>query len=257
MTYKEEGSKAAKGKRSSSVSTTLSVRASTKHGLRKKCSNRMTTTPDEDEAPVQFVFTSEGVVRRDYRPPSDCASPSPKGVDLITPDISNDKTSLPFSPGVAFTEEERKRVQQLVGLDQTILISFNDLEEEVAVKVVTGHLFGDVHDQDPLSTQVLNEMYEKAVSFETMDYQLVFWGYTFAIKKLTWFAQVGEPTISCNQCDCVPPLGDQRVLHLRRGGQEGVAAAELGPHVQHQVRLLLPQVDQDRPITDAVLFALN
>ena len=38
--------------------------------------------------------------------------------------------------------------------------------------------------------QVLNEMYEKAVSFETMDYQLVFWGYTFAIKKLTWFAQV-------------------------------------------------------------------
>ena len=36
-------------------------------------------------------------------------------------------------------------------------------------------------------------MYEKAVSFETMDYQLVFWGYTFAIKKLTWFAQVGKP----------------------------------------------------------------
>ena len=35
-------------------------------------------------------------------------------------------------------------------------------------------------------------MYEKAVSFETMDYQLVFWGYTFAIKKLTWFAQVHE-----------------------------------------------------------------
>ena len=136
MTYKEEGSKAAKGKRSSSVSTTLSVRASTKHGLRKKCSNRVTTTPDEDEAPVQFVFTSEGAVRKDYRPPSDCASPSPKGVDLITPDISNDKTSLPFSPGVAFTEEERKRVQQLVGLDQTILISFNDLEEEVAVKVL-------------------------------------------------------------------------------------------------------------------------
>ena len=200
MTYKEEGSKAAKGKRSSSVSTTLSVRASTKHGLRKKCSNRVTLTPNEDEAPVQFVLTSEGVVRRDYRPPSDCASPSPKGVDLITPDISNDKTSLPFSPGVAFTEEERKRVQQLVGLDQTILISFNDLEEEVAVKVVTGHLFGDVHDQDPLSTQVLNEMYEKAVSFETMDYQLVFWGYTFAIKKLTWFAQVGNQNILQSLC---------------------------------------------------------
>ena len=42
-------------------------------------------------------------------------------------------------------------------------------------------------------------MYEKAVSFETMDYQLVFWGYTFAIKKLTWFAQFGGPTTSCNQ----------------------------------------------------------
>ena len=136
MTYKEEGSKAAKGKRSSSVSTALSVRASTKHGLRKKCSNRMTTTPDEAEAPVQFVFTSDGVVRREDRPPSDCASPSPKGMDLFMPDILNDKTSLPFSPGVAFTEEERKRVQQLVGLDQTILISFNDLEEEVAVKVL-------------------------------------------------------------------------------------------------------------------------
>ena len=81
-------------------------------------------------------------------------------------------------------------------------------------------------------------MYEKAVSFETMDYQLVFWGYTFAIKKLTWFAQVGETP--CNHCAHVPPPGDQRVLHLRRGGQEGVAAAELGPNVQHQVRLLLP-----------------
>ena len=142
MTYKEEGSKAAKGKRSSSVSTTFSVRASTKHGLRKKCSNRMTTTPEEADAPVQFVFTSDGVVRREDRPPSDCASPSPKG-------ILNDKTSLPFSPGVAFTEEERKRVQQLVGLDQTILISFNDLEEEVAVKVVIGHLFA--HYPDPHS----------------------------------------------------------------------------------------------------------
>ena len=149
MTYKEEGSKAAKGKRSSSVSTTLSVRASTKHGLRKKCNNRMTTTPEEDEAPVQFVLTSDGVVRREDRPPSDCASPSPKGMDLFMPDILNDKTSLPFSPGVAFTEEERKRVQQLVGLDQTILISFNDLEEEVAVKVVIGHLFA--HYPDPHS----------------------------------------------------------------------------------------------------------
>ena len=154
----------------------------------------MTTTPEEADAPVQFVFTSDGVVRREDRPPSDCASPSPKGMDLFMPDILKGKTSLPFSPGVAFTEEERKRVQQLVGLDQTILISFNDLEEEVAVKVVIGNLFAHYL----ILTQVLNEMYEKAVSFETMDYQLVFWGYTFAIKKLTWFAQVKEPTTSCN-----------------------------------------------------------
>ena len=33
-------------------------------------------------------------------------------------------------------------------------------------------------------------MYDKAFSFHTMDYELIFWGYTFAIKKITWFAQV-------------------------------------------------------------------
>ena len=33
-------------------------------------------------------------------------------------------------------------------------------------------------------------MFEKAVCYQPMDYQVVFWGYTFAIKKLTWFAQV-------------------------------------------------------------------
>ena len=33
-------------------------------------------------------------------------------------------------------------------------------------------------------------MFDKAFSFLTMDYELIFWGYTFAIKKITWFAQV-------------------------------------------------------------------
>ena len=35
-------------------------------------------------------------------------------------------------------------------------------------------------------------MLEKAVTSMTIDYQLVFLGYTFAIKKLTRFAQVGR-----------------------------------------------------------------
>ena len=51
--------------------------------------------------------------------------------------VQSDQMSLSVGPGITFTEEERKRVQHLVGLDQTILISFNDLEEEVAVKVIT------------------------------------------------------------------------------------------------------------------------
>ena len=53
---------------------------------------------------------------------------------------------IPVGPQVAFTQEERLRVQVrlhhgtprgqgLLELDQTILISFNDMEEEVAVKV--------------------------------------------------------------------------------------------------------------------------
>ena len=33
-------------------------------------------------------------------------------------------------------------------------------------------------------------MFDKAFSNNTMDYELIFWGYTFAIKKITWFAQV-------------------------------------------------------------------
>ena len=38
--------------------------------------------------------------------------------------------------------------------------------------------------------QVIQEMFDKAFSNTTMDYELIFWGYTFAIKKITWFAQV-------------------------------------------------------------------
>ena len=33
-------------------------------------------------------------------------------------------------------------------------------------------------------------MFDKAYTSATMDYELIFWGYTFAIKKITWFAQV-------------------------------------------------------------------
>ena len=38
-------------------------------------------------------------------------------------------------------------------------------------------------------------MFDKAFSSSTMDYELIFWGYTFAIKKITWFAQVSEKEI--------------------------------------------------------------
>ena len=33
-------------------------------------------------------------------------------------------------------------------------------------------------------------MFDKAYTSATMDYEIIFWGYTFAIKKITWFAQV-------------------------------------------------------------------
>ena len=59
----------------------------------------------------------------------------------------------------------------LLELDQSKVISFNDLEYEVASKVI-------------------QEMFEKAFSNTTMDYELIFWGYTFAVKKITCFAQV-------------------------------------------------------------------
>lgn len=63
-----------------------------------------------------------------------------------------DPVRIPVGPQVAFTQEERLRVQVrllhctphvqgLLELDQTILISFNDMEEEVAVKVWIGNTF--------------------------------------------------------------------------------------------------------------------
>ena len=58
-------------------------------------------------------------------------------------------------------------------------------------------------------------MYEKAVSFETMDYQLVFWGYTFAIKKLTWFAQVsGRNAKKISSTLFSSPPGNPRILDV-------------------------------------------
>ena len=97
--------------------------------------------------------------------------------------ISSDETSASYSlspstletielnPGLKFTVEERNRVNYLLELEQSNVISFNDLEYEVASKVI-------------------QEMFDKAFSNTTMDYELIFWGYTFAIKKITWFAQV-------------------------------------------------------------------
>ena len=40
-------------------------------------------------------------------------------------------------------------------------------------------------------------MYDRAFSCQPMDYQLIFWGYTFAIKKLTWFAQAIQEFSNC------------------------------------------------------------
>ena len=49
-------------------------------------------------------------------------------------------------------------------------------------------------------------MFDKAYTSATMDYELIFWGYTFAIKKITWFAQVEKEirhTISIRANVCV------------------------------------------------------
>ena len=43
-------------------------------------------------------------------------------------------------------------------------------------------------------------MFDKAFSSSTMDYELIFWGYTFAIKKITWFAQVRTGLMGLEEC---------------------------------------------------------
>lgn len=43
---------------------------------------------------------------------------------------------IPLNPGLKFTTEERQRVDHLLKLDQSIVISFDDLEHDVAVKVL-------------------------------------------------------------------------------------------------------------------------
>ena len=139
MTYKEEGIKAPKPERSPSLSNEA-VKAETKLGLRKKCSH-VALTSLHREAPVEFILTPEGVIRKEEAGLGDQFDPYLEKKDVLMVDmcdlVQGDQMSLSVGPGITFTEEERKRVQHLVGLDQTILISFNDLEEEVAVKVIT------------------------------------------------------------------------------------------------------------------------
>ena len=124
-------------KRSPSMSNEV-VKATTKLGLRKKCS-QLAGTSLHHEPPVEFILTPEGVVRKEDTGPGDQIDLEKKDVLMINVCdlVQENQMSLAVGPGITFTEEERKRVQRLVSLDQTILISFNDLEEEVAVKVIT------------------------------------------------------------------------------------------------------------------------
>ena len=130
--------KAPKPERSPSLSNEA-VKAETKLGLRKKCSH-VALTSLHHEAPVEFILTEEGVVRKERDTGAGVQIHLEKR-DVLMIDMCNlvqeTQLSLAAGLGITFTEEERKRVQRLVSLDQTILISFNDLEEEVAVKVVT------------------------------------------------------------------------------------------------------------------------
>ena len=136
MTYKEEGMKVPKSERSPSVSNEA-VKTATKLGLRKKCSSHsQLTTTLHHEAPVEFILTPDGVVRKKDTGP-DLEKKDVLMIDMCDLEQENQNMRLDVGLGITFTEEERKRVQRLVGLDQTILISFNDLEEEVAVKVKT------------------------------------------------------------------------------------------------------------------------
>ena len=100
--------------------------------------------------------------------------------------------SIELNPGLKFTVEERRRVNYLLELEQSNVISFNDLEYEVAskVKATSGNMKNKI--KTIMFAQVIQEMFDKAFSNNTMDYELIFWGYTFAIKKITWFAQVQD-----------------------------------------------------------------
>ena len=130
--------KAPKPERSPSLSNEA-VKAETKLGLRKKC-RHVALTSLHREAPVEFILTEEGVVRKERDTGAGVQIHLEKR-DVLMIDMCNlvqeTQLSLAAGLGITFTEEERKRVQRLVSLDQTILISFNDLEEEVAVKVAT------------------------------------------------------------------------------------------------------------------------
>ena len=46
--------------------------------------------------------------------------------------------NIPLSPQLKFTQEERNRVDKLLELEQSHVVSFNDLEYDVASKVCTG-----------------------------------------------------------------------------------------------------------------------
>ena len=98
--------------------------------------------------------------------------------------------------------------------------------------------------------QVIQEMFDKAFTSSTMDYELIFWGYTFAIKKITWFAQVIYIYITASGGDMFlfhlnyhgyhHYPGYRRVFCLHNRGQEAAPAAKCRPDVQHQVRQILP-----------------
>jgi len=86
--------------------------------------------------------------------------------------------AIPSSPQLSFSKEETAIIDRLWELEQSNVISFNDMEYDVAAKVI-------------------QEMFDKAYTSATMDYELIFWGYTFAIKKITWFAQAIDEFSIC------------------------------------------------------------
>ena len=112
MTYKEGDMKEPKSKRSPSMSNEV-VKATTKLGLRKKCS-QVAGTSLHHEAPVEFILTPEGVVRKEDTGPSDQIDLEKKDVLMIDVCDLMQENQMSFSVGlgITFTEEERKRVDQ-------------------------------------------------------------------------------------------------------------------------------------------------